>query len=73
MPRAQAACSAAASPSAGHALELGSVCSAPESAYSGGSSSGGPHPQSYTSSESGTTVTMHANEFNAMRENWTSL
>lgn len=66
MPTAQAACSAAASPSAGHALVPGNVCLAPESAYSGGSSSDGPHPQSCTSSGSGTTVTMHTNEPNLM-------
>lgn len=69
MPTAPAACSAAASPSAGHALEPGSVCSALESAYSGGSSSGDPHPQSCTSNESGTTATIHVNEFIAIRKN----
>lgn len=52
MPTAQAVCSEAASLSAAPAEGPDSECSKPESAYSGGSSYGGPHLRSCTSNES---------------------
>lgn len=53
MPRAPGVCSAAVFLSGGLGEEPDSGCSGPASAYSGGFSYGGLHPQSCTSSESG--------------------